>query len=273
MESGDAPGSKKCRHQRCRRGREWAERARRIDPDRQEAWELEIRLEWQLERDEEAIALCDLAAQRFPALEYDAGAASPRTARLVRPSGSGRQTTSSKNRSSSGGSSLLAEHCKDGNEPEAISVCEEILSLRPDHIDALATAFSSQRAGDLERALGYYERLRRLQPSLAIWKDWQKNIEIRLRTRDRVEQDREQVLLADAAATAKGSLIEERGAPPRITWSGIAGEFLQEHWQKLILCLAVLLIVVSSTVGAQLAAGRPALVAGGQVLAGDGGAR
>src|SRR5437667_12672143 len=32
--------------------------------------------------------------------------------------------------------------------------------------------------------------------------------------------------------------------------ASIAGEFLQEHWQKLILCLAVLLIVVSSTVGA-----------------------
>src|SRR5438309_7851525 len=32
--------------------------------------------------------------------------------------------------------------------------------------------------------------------------------------------------------------------------ASIAGEFLKDHWQKLILCLAVLLIVVSSTVGA-----------------------
>ena len=30
---------------------------------------------------------------------------------------------------------------------------------------------------------------------------------------------------------------------------------MQEHWQKLILCLAVLLIVVSSTVGAHLLLG------------------
>ena len=40
-----------------------------------------------------------------------------------------------------------------------------------------------------------------------------------------------------------------------ISWSSVAGEFLLEHWQKLILCMAVLLIVVSSTVGAHLLLG------------------
>ena len=43
--------------------------------------------------------------------------------------------------------------------------------------------------------------------------------------------------------------------PPALSWSSVAGEFLQVHWQKLILCLAVLLIVVSSTVGAHLLLG------------------
>jgi hypothetical protein len=43
--------------------------------------------------------------------------------------------------------------------------------------------------------------------------------------------------------------------PPRWSWSSFAAEFLEEHWQKLILCLAVLLIVVSSTVGAHLLLG------------------
>ena len=42
---------------------------------------------------------------------------------------------------------------------------------------------------------------------------------------------------------------------PKISWSSVAGEFLEEHWQKLISCLAVLLIVVSSTVGANLVLG------------------
>ena len=40
-----------------------------------------------------------------------------------------------------------------------------------------------------------------------------------------------------------------------ISWSSFAGEFLKEHSQELLLCLAVLLIVVSSTVGAHLLLG------------------
>jgi hypothetical protein len=37
---------------------------------------------------------------------------------------------------------------------------------------------------------------------------------------------------------------------PRLRWSDLGREFLEDHWQKLILCLAVLLIVVSSNLGA-----------------------
>ena len=44
-------------------------------------------------------------------------------------------------------------------------------------------------------------------------------------------------------------------ATPGVSWSSVAGEFLEEHWQKLISALAVLLIVVSSTVGASLVLG------------------
>ena len=43
--------------------------------------------------------------------------------------------------------------------------------------------------------------------------------------------------------------------PPPISWSSFAGEFLKEHAQELLLCLAVLLIVVSSTVGAHMLLG------------------
>src|ERR1041385_2538760 len=39
-------------------------------------------------------------------------------------------------------------------------------------------------------------------------------------------------------------------AEGEITWAVVAREFLREHWQKLLLCLGVLLIVVSSTAGA-----------------------
>ena len=47
----------------------------------------------------------------------------------------------------------------------------------------------------------------------------------------------------------------KHAAEPPFSWSNVAGEFLLDHWQKLILCMAVLLIVVSSTVGAHLLLG------------------
>ena len=46
-----------------------------------------------------------------------------------------------------------------------------------------------------------------------------------------------------------------RRAAALISWSSFAGEFLKEHSQELLLCLAVLLIVVSSTVGAHMLLG------------------
>ena len=55
----------------------------------------------------------------------------------------------------------------------------------------------------------------------------------------------------DVSALPAGEIT----GPSPISWSSFAGEFLEEHWQKLILCLAVLLIVVSSTVGAHLLLG------------------
>ena len=48
---------------------------------------------------------------------------------------------------------------------------------------------------------------------------------------------------------------DSRPPMPKISWSSVTGEFLEEHWQKLISGLAVLLIVVSSTVGASLVLG------------------
>ena len=43
--------------------------------------------------------------------------------------------------------------------------------------------------------------------------------------------------------------------PAPRSWSSFTSEFVKEHWQKLILSLAVLLIVVSSTVGAHILLG------------------
>ncbi len=73
--------------------------------------------------------------------------------------------------------------------------------------------------------------------------------------------------IARRGVAASASIAEP---PPPFSWSSFAAEFLEEHWQKLILCLAVLLIVVSSTFGAHLLLGPTPLAAGGQVRAGPG---
>ena len=47
----------------------WAEQARELEPDRSEPWSMAVDLLWTLERDDEAVALCALAAARFPHFE------------------------------------------------------------------------------------------------------------------------------------------------------------------------------------------------------------
>ena len=63
------------------------------------------------------------------------------------------------------------------------------------------------------------------------------------------------VLDGDEAIAPKTLAAKHEPVEPAYSWSGVAGEFLLDHWQKLILCMAVLLIVVSSTVGAHLLLG------------------
>ncbi len=46
----------------------WAQRARELDPDQIEAWVMEIDFLWELQRDDEAVALCAEGAARFPRL-------------------------------------------------------------------------------------------------------------------------------------------------------------------------------------------------------------
>ena len=60
---------------------------------------------------------------------------------------------------------------------------------------------------------------------------------------------------ADVERDARRQTGEIAAPPPPISWSSFAGEFLKEHAQELLLCLAVLLIVVSSTVGAHMLLG------------------
>ena len=142
----------------------------------------------------------------------------------------------------------------------AISLCNQILALDPDHHEALVyLAFATQRSGRLDLALPLYERLQRSQPENPTWAQWTVNLRSRLERSKPVAAriDREPAPVKEAVEVATAAdesqlidafaWVEPRSAPV-LSWASFSGEFLQVHWQKLILCLAVLLIVVSSNI-------------------------
>jgi len=234
----------------------WAECARGIDPARVDAWDLLVDLNWGLEEDEAAILRCGEAAVRFPQLR-------PRLDEL-RAEQAERAERRRRN-------AALAHQEHDVNawvaqarklleqsrDPEAIALCRQVLDLRPAHKDALVmAAYALQRVGRLDQALQMYEALERLEPRNTNWTVWARNVRLRRGV---------QKVTGSSGAAPDAAGPESRPAaaprwsetvlPPPLSWSSFTGEFLQEHWQKLILCLAVLLIVVSSTVGAHLLLG------------------
>ena len=145
---------------------EWAERARELDPSRDEAWNLIVTLNRDLGDDDQAIACCALAAERFPQFQAELG------------------------------------------------------RLRGEQV----------KRADQERR--------------------------RAEQRKTTAMPVPAPLMEPAHDQSAPMAVREVAAPqPPISWSSFTGEFLKEHSQELLLCLAVLLIVVSSTVGAHLLLG------------------
>jgi len=233
----------------------WAERALEIDPARIDAWKLIVALNWGLGNDEEAIAKSGEAALRFPELEDEPErlrAEAKKRADLLR-----RQAEAARVESDVKGWLAQARRALDGGrDGEAIMLCRQVFGVRPDHVDALVvSAYAQQRSGQLDQAIESYQALERLQPANKTWSQWVRNVQLRRRA---------ERLTGAAPEAGAGLKVGHKSAaerfdfavpPPPISWSRFAGEFLQEHWQKLILCLAVVLIVVSSTVGAHLLLG------------------
>src|SRR6185312_6736948 len=144
----------------------------------------------------------------------------------------------------------------DRRDAEAVALCREVLAALPGRLDALQMAgYAAQRLGRVDEALEFYESLAAMQPSNPVWSEWVRRLRMRRRfagiSGESIERA-DGVWTEDEAAAGPDALT---APPPRWSWSSFAAEFLEEHWQKLILCLAVLLIVVSSTVGAHLLLG------------------
>jgi len=199
----------------------WAGRARRTDPSREPAWALEVEMLHSLGDHAGALAVCEEAAGRLPDFALRAEELrSESAARAADPLLTAREAVVR------------------GDDAAVIDLCTVRLADTPDDFDAtVLLAFALQRVGRLDEALALYRRLSTLQPENATWRQWSQSVEQRLQSRPGTP--------APAAAVAT-----PQPATPRLSWSSVAGEFLEDHWQKLILCLAVLLIVVSSNVGA-----------------------
>ncbi|HKI21312.1 MAG TPA: tetratricopeptide repeat protein, partial [Isosphaeraceae bacterium] len=234
----------------------WAELAREIDPARVDAWKLVTALNSVLDEDEEAIRRCGEAAERFPQFQRELErlrAEQAERAEARRDKAALAHQEHDVNAWAAQARRLLEKR----QDPEAIALCRQILALRPAHKDALVmAAYALQRVGELEQALEMYDALERLEPRNTTWSVWARKVR---RRRD----DQQVTGRSGEDAAAAGPESEPTAAPrwsetvlpPPLSWSSFTGEFLQEHWQKLILCLAVLLIVVSSTVGAHLLLG------------------
>jgi hypothetical protein len=219
----------------------WADRARALDPGRPEAWVLAIEAR-KGRRDDEAEALAAEAVARFPGF--------PITPEDLEHERAVRQAQAQQRRADAEIADLLvkAREALDAHrDEEVVERTGKLLERVPGHFDArVLRAFALQRLDRLEEALTIYQQLVSHGDGSPVWARWVRNIEERL-------EARRGVLAATEAEAGRRPLrsVLPASTPtePRVSWGSITGEFLKDHWQKLILCLAVLLIVVSSNVG------------------------
>jgi tetratricopeptide (TPR) repeat protein len=227
----------------------WAEQAIGVDQERSEAWNLIVSLLWAQEDDEAAVAWCARGALHItelgPELERMRAQIAPRAKLRLE-----RAHRAQLERETTARLALVRTALQEHRFAEAVAICREILATTPDHPEALANAaFAMRRVGQLDEAIQIYDHLVQLQPRNTAWSRW-------------ADELRNQKLLSHPA-TASNLPTEPGISPnpgevyvvPERSWSGFTAEFVKEHWQKLILSLAVLLIVVSSTVGAHILLG------------------
>jgi tetratricopeptide (TPR) repeat protein len=210
----------------------WANRARDLSPDRPEGWAATLELLQRMRRFDEADTLAPEAIQKFPHLAGLVGVEAALKA------------LQNLKLSSPGEALAWANRARqlDPDRPEAWVESIELLRRmkRFDEVDALT-----------REALEKFPHL----SNLAEGRRDRDKAEVLSYSRDRNYQSSRPEQESRPWAITEFLPDAVPPHPPKISWSGVAREFLEEHWQKLISCLAVLLIVVSSTVGANLVLG------------------
>ncbi len=212
---------------------EHAEKARLANPTAREPWILTIKLQSRLGDDAAALAACEEANTQVPGFGWSV-----------------EQLRAEIDARTSGPEAFPVDEARAalqrGDLVKVVELCRTRLATQPDHYDAtVLLAFTRQRQGRFVEALDLYRKLQKFEPGNPTWSQWIDTIEMQMAARPSVVLER--------SATFEPAVTLSRVEPektPRLSWSSVAGEFLQDHWQKLILCLAVLLIVVSSNVAA-----------------------
>ena len=217
-----------------------AERSMRTDPSRQAAWSLVLDLRRRLRDDAEALALCEEANALFPEFEVSPDQIlrmiESRAARAVADTDA---FPLDQARRRSGGVTTP----RSSRSATPASTSSPTTSTRPSFSPSPGNARASlRRPWNFTAGSGPFSP--RTRPGRA---------GLQSPTLSRgpccwpaVAPNGSPTPAAACAVRARQRLTPE----PGLSWSGVAGEFLQVHWQKLILCLAVLLIVVSSNVAA-----------------------
>jgi tetratricopeptide (TPR) repeat protein len=234
----------------------WADRARGIDSSEPEPWVVAIDLCRRLRENDRALELCNDAAGRFSDFPV-----SPEALRRELEAGLLEDSV------------VAARSALErGDDAEVEALCNRRLSVQPDHFDStVLLAFALQRQNRLDEALLLYRRVAEIQPENAVWSMWVKDIEGRQRSRAKgamtvAPTATTQLPAATAYQNGPGPVgvreveLISTGSParspvstpsePPLTWSSVTSEFLLDHWQIILSCMAVLLIVVSSNVGA-----------------------
>ncbi len=235
---------------------EWAEQAIQIDRQRIDAWRMIVELCWSQEDDQAAIAWCTQGAELFPELQTNLVRMrvelAPREERRLQRAVRAKLAQEAFERLQQVRSALEEHRFSD-----ACAMCDQILAGRPDDLEALANkAFVLRHIGEIDRALEVYGRSMQLEPGNPVWARWVQSLrKERLPSVAKARRDREDEPAERTSPSESTSPADAVFVPEERSWSGFASEFVKEHWQKLILSLAVLLIVVSSTVGAHLLLG------------------
>jgi tetratricopeptide (TPR) repeat protein len=236
----------------------FAEHARDLAPEQPEIWMSCVELLSRLDRADEAIEVCRRAIDERGHVALEGRLATLREQAARRRDDEAARTALVR------ADLALAE----GNPEEAFAASRLILGRDPRNVEGLVVAIRSLIALDrLQDAEIACSVLRNVRPSEAV--KWIAQVRA-LVPREQSHVAGEVVFVA-GPELAGDRPVAPKPAPFAVTaqspgWSSMAAEFLEDHWQKLLLALAVLLIVVSSTVGAVLLLGERLRMAEGKCL-------